>query len=289
MERHGFVFVTDQRQFYLSEYLGKNRRTIRETEISQSDFCEHLLAAADFVILPTPVSKINDYKLDISLIQQCLHDEQIVFGGKFPDEWKRSLDYRGICYYDLMEDPEVAFYNAQITAEATIALVISNSKYSVEGQKIMITGYGRCAKAAAVRLSALGARITILARSTQARKQATADGYVALDFAYGPQEACAAGTLINTVPACVVTERIIKELPSDVLILDIASAPGGCDLAAAAQYGHRVIPALSLPAIYTPGSSAGVFADAIRKKTHSEKNCIEEKPWIYQIVRSDMA
>lgn len=289
MERHSIVFVTDQRQLYLSEYLGRNRHTIRESELSQSDFCENLLATADHVILPTPVSKINDYRLDISLIQQSLHEEQLIFGGKFSDEWKRSLDYRGIPYYDLMEDPKVTLRNAQITAEATVAEVICRSLYSVEGQKIIITGYGRCAKAAAARLSALGARITILARSSQARKQAVADGYIALDFAYGPQEACAAGTIINTVPACVVTERILKELQPDVLLLDIASAPGGCDHTAAEKYGLTVISALSLPAVYTPKSSAGVLADAILEKTHSERNRIEEKTWIYQIVRSDMA
>lgn len=289
MERHSIIFVTDQRQSYLSGYLGKKVNTIPEQEALQIDFYRDILSTADRIIFPTPVSKMNKFQLDIHKIQRYLNEDQLVFGGKFSDEWKRNLENRGIPYYDLMEDENVTLQNAQITAEAVVAEVIKRSLYSVEGQKIIITGYGRCAKAAARKLSALGAKITILARSTPARKQASADGYIALDFAYGPQEACGTGTLINTVPACVVTDRILREMQDDTLILDIASAPGGCDLNAAEHYGIKVTPALSLPAIYTPKSSAKVLADAILKKTYSERNSKEEKSWIFQVVLSDLA
>ena len=327
MERHSVVFVTDQRQLYISEFLGRNRRVIRETELMQMncgdashmerlaqptagialsqptasitqsqisdllrlDSCEDLVRTADCVIFPTPVSKMNDYRLDVSRIRASLTEAQLVFGGRFSDEWKHDFACRGIAYEDLMEDEEVALENAQITAEGVVAEVIRRSPWSVDGQKILITGFGRCARAAAARLAALGAKITILARSKYARKEAREDGYVALDFTCGPQEACAAGTPINTVPACVVTERMFREMQSDILILDIASSPGGCDIAAAREYGITVTPALSLPAAYTPKSSAKVLSDAIARKTHSARKCTGEKLWIYQILRSDMA
>ena len=45
---------------------------------------------------------------------------------------------------------------------------------------------------------------------------------------------------VNTVPAPVVTRVIIKELPRDAYILDIASKPGGTDFACAkaVSYTH---------------------------------------------------
>ena len=42
-----------------------------------------------------------------------------------------------------------------------------------------------------------------------------------------------AAMLVNTVPAPVVTGAIIRELPRDAYILDIASKPGGTDFACA--------------------------------------------------------
>ena len=65
--------------------------------------------------------------------------------------------------------------------------------------------------------------MTVLARRREVRKQAKEDGFYAVDFAFGPEEAMGAAMLVNTVPAPVVTRVIIKELPRDAYILDIAS------------------------------------------------------------------
>ena len=69
-------------------------------------------------------------------------------------------------------------------------------------------------------------------RRREVRKLAKKDGFYAADFAFGPEEAMGAAMLVNTVPAPVVTGAIIRELPRDAYILDIASKPGGTDLPA---------------------------------------------------------
>ena len=96
---------------------------------------------------------------------------------------------------------------------------------------MLVTGYGYCGKAIAKRLGALGARVTVLARRKEARKEAKGDGFYAVDFAFGPEEAMGAAMVVNTVPALVVTEKIIRELPRDAYIVDIASGEGGTDFA----------------------------------------------------------
>lgn len=289
MERHSIVFVTDQRQKFLAQHLAGKMETVTIGQAAQAEFCREVVAGAQFIILPTPVKKISRYGELFETLKGSWQEGQLVFGGKFPEELRRWLADKKICYYDLMEDERVAQENARITAEAVVSEVISRSLYSVEGQKIIITGYGRCARAAAQKLAALGAKITVLARSVPARKAAKADGFYACDFAYGPQEAYGTRTFINTVPATVVTEKIFREMHEDTLVLDIASAPGGCDREAAAFCGIEVVPALGLPGIYTPKSSAKVLADAILEKTQSAIGRKEEKTWIFQILPSDMA
>ena len=288
MGRHTIILVTDRRQKYLSELLSSRQQACDWREALEDRFCKDIITTAERVILPTPVAKTDKYPALVSTLQKYLNPDQIVFGGMFPTAWQAYLMQRGIPFVDLMKEEAVVSANARITAEAVVAEVLIRSLYRIEGQKIVITGYGRCAKAAAEKLAALGANILILARSRAARKQAQKDGHWAMDFAYGPQEVYSASTVINTVPACVVTEPILREMHKDALLLDIASAPGGCDLAAAEKYGIRVVPALSLPAIYTPKSSAGILADAIREKTLSMTGRKEEKAWIYQILTSDL-
>lgn len=86
------------------------------------------------------------------------------------------------------------------------------SPYNIDEAKVLVTGYGYCGKAIAKRLGALGARVTVLARRKEARKEAKGDGFYAVDFAFGPEEAMGAAMVVNTVPALVVTEKIIREL-----------------------------------------------------------------------------
>ena len=71
--------------------------------------------------------------------------------------------------------------------------------------------------------------------------------------------------LVNTVPAPVVTDLIIKELPGDAYILDIASGSGGTDFACAKEYGIRAEQALGLPGKYAPKESAYILERAITR------------------------
>ena len=42
--------------------------------------------------------------------------------------------------------------------------------------------------------------------------------------------------VVNTVPAAVLTENVLKNIRSDALILDVASKPGGVDFEAAIPF-----------------------------------------------------
>ena len=112
--------------------------------------------------------------------------------------------------------------------------------------------------------------MTVLASRREVRKLAKKDGFYAADFAFGPEEAMGAAMLVNTVPAPVVTGAIIRELPRDAYILDIASKPGGTDFACARECGIRADLALGLPGKYAPKESAYILDRAVERFVRKE-------------------
>ena len=130
--------------------------------------------------------------------------------------------------------------------------LVRRSGVDVAGKKALVLGNGGASATIQAVLEQLGARVTVLARRREVRKLAKKDGFYAADFAFGPEEAMGAAMLVNTVPAPVVTGAIIRELPRDAYILDIASKPGGTDFACARECGIRADLALVLPGKYAP-------------------------------------
>ena len=63
---------------------------------------------------------------------------------------------------------------------------------------------------------------------------------------------------------------MIRELPRDAYILDLASAPGGCDFECAIEYGIRADLILGIPGKYAPKESAYILDRAIERFTLQE-------------------
>lgn len=272
MNRQTILLISDMRQVYLAEILTKKGINVRcldirnsETVKEQLEKLKGFLAEADRLILPIPVSKVPEQGILNDILNKNLTNDTLVLGGCFSPEQVELLERRDIRYLDFMKDEIVTEENAVATAEGVIAELVSHSPYNIDEAKIIVTGYGCCGKAIAERLRALGARVTVLARRREVRKEAKKAGFYAADFAFGPEEAMGAAMVVNTVPAPVITRTIIRELPRDAYILDIASKPGGTDFACAKECGIRADLALSLPGKYAPKESAYILDRAIER------------------------
>lgn len=272
MNRQTILLISDMRQVYLAEILTKKGINVRCLDIRNSETVKEqlgklkgFLAEADRLILPIPVSKVPEQGILNDILNKNLTNDTLVLGGCFSPEQVELLERRDIRYLDFMKDEIVTEENAVATAEGVIAELVSHSPYNIDEAKIIVTGYGCCGKAIAERLRALGARVTVLARRREVRKEAKKAGFYAADFAFGPEEAMGAAMVVNTVPAPVITRAIIRELPRDAYILDIASKPGGTDFACAKECGIRADLALSLPGKYAPKESAYILDRAIER------------------------
>ena len=205
MDRQTILLISDMRQVYLAEILTKKGHNVRcldirnrETALQQLEKLKRFLDKADVLILPIPVQKVPEQEIFYDILNKNLEKKTLVMGGCFSTEQRELLTGRDIHFLDFMEDTVVTEENAVATAEGTIAELVEKSPYNIDEAKVLVTGYGYCGKAIAKRLGALGARVTVLARRKEARKEAKGDGFYAVDFAFGPEEAMGAAMVVNT-------------------------------------------------------------------------------------------
>ena len=285
MDRHTIVLTADKRQEKLVALLDGEKVSYAWESDATEEVCEKIY------VLPIPVTKLDNNptvkeKLKQELIKMNRRKGVAakVFGGVLNAEWKVFLDSLEIPYWDFMKLPEVVEGNAWITAEATIAEILQSAECSIYGQKVLVTGYGCCGSKIAKLLSKLGAKVIIAVRRKEIRELAAKEGYEAIGLEEMPKTLVDVSTVVNTVPALVLTEKCIRRMPPGSLIVDIASKPGGTDFAAAEKYGVSAKLALGLPGIYTTTSSAKLLKNAISKYAPLKEDVSEDKLWIFQIV-----
>ena len=133
---------------------------------------------------------------------------------------------------------------------------IRHSPYNLYQHTCLVMGYGRCGKVLADRLTNLGATVIISARSSE--KTACAEVLHCLNLTEST-DLSTCQWLFNTVPAPIVGKSLIDRLPDTAVIIDLASAPGGCDLTYCAQKGLDAALYPGLPAKYAPKSSAEII------------------------------
>lgn len=286
MDRHTIILTADKRQEKLASLLeGKRISYAWEENAQEKEVCEKVY------VLPIPVAKLDrnqeiKKKLKEELRKMCENPyaKIMVFGGVFTTEWKLFLSEYQIPYWDFLELPEVVEGNGWITAEGTVAEVLQLGEYSIYGQKILVTGYGCCGEKIAKLLYKLGAGVIVAARRKEVRENIRRDGFIAIDFDEMEKVIGDVSTVINTVPAMVLTEPCIRRMQPDASIIDIASAPGGTDFEAAKKYNIKAKLALGLPGIYTTTSSAKLLKNAISKYAPLQNEMREGKSWIFQII-----
>lgn len=286
MVRHIIVFTADKRQEKLVHLLEGEK-----TNGAWRDCSYKKEASERIYVLPIPVTKLdNNPEIKEKLKRELIRESSAsdinlkVFGGVMNTEWKSFLDGLGISWWDFMKLPEVVEGNAWITAEATVAEVLQRSECSIAGQKMLVMGYGCCGSKIANLMAKLGAEVIVAARREEVRSQVKKDGFKAIAFEDLKEKLTDVSTVINTVPSLVLTEDRIQKMPSNSLIVDIASKPGGTDFDAAQKYGVDAKLALGLPGIYTTKSSALLLKNAISKYAPFRQCVSEEKLWIFQVV-----
>lgn len=232
---------------------------------------EEALAGAECVVLPVPLS-VKPGFLNAPFGETEHRLEEIisripvgvpVFAGAVGGEAAALAEERGIVITDLLAIEELAVKNAALTAEGAVGVLIRETDHCLMGWDVLIIGAGRIGKLLGLRLKALGANVTVSARTESDKAWCRGMCLGAADTGELELILPKFSVVVNTVPSPVLPAGRLRCLPKDALILELASKPGGVDQTAARTLGVRVVTAGGLPGKTAPNSAASAIADTI--------------------------
>jgi dipicolinate synthase subunit A len=192
------------------------------------------------------------------LSKKCL-----IFTGITSDQLDHWIKENDLTLIELMERDDIAIYNSIPTAEGAIMLAIQHTDITIHDSNIFVFGFGRVGQTTANKFSGLGAKVTIVSKSETDLARAFEQGFQTIHLDKISDHICHCEILINTVPAVVVTAAVLEKLPSNRLIIDLASKPGGIDFDYAKKRGIEVIHALGLPGLVAPKTAGEILAKTI--------------------------
>ena len=241
---------------------------------------------ADAVILPLPASSdglnINcpycNEEDKLKLITLLNFVEVPVFGGRFDESAVAFADAHKKRIIDYFDSESLRIRNAEPTAEGALSIAMQKMSRTVRGSRAAVVGYGRIGKMLAHLLASIGAEVTVVARNGAQLAEASSFGYQTLRISeYAPFRGFAkiltrtdCNVIFNTVPARLFDSDVLERMDKEILIVDLASVPGGVDFAAAKDKGIEAVWALSLPGKYAPESAGVIIADVLDELFESE-------------------
>jgi len=237
------------------------------------DFASHSIEDAsrhsDAILLPLPYTKdgatlyapFSPEPIPLSSLHFARGSR--IFCGKADFALRAQAEAGGWHLEDYANWEAFAVGNAVPSAEGAISIAMQQLQVNLLGLRVCLLGFGRIARHLCRLLCAFGARVTVLARKSEQRLLAQSMGAQALPLTALPRALPDCDLLYNTVPSLLLDGERLALLPRSALLIDLASAPGGIDFAAAAAQGLRCIWALSLPATYAPQSAGTLLAELL--------------------------
>lgn len=128
-------------------------------------------------------------------------------------------------YTDLSLREDLKLRNAVTTVEGALKLLIENTDRALFSSRVLVVGFGAIGKRMARILQAMGSIVSVAARKGKDRVNATLQGYSAMHT--NAMDLREFDIVVNTVPAPLITESVLRTAPARTLFLELASAPGG--------------------------------------------------------------
>jgi dipicolinate synthase subunit A len=169
----------------------------------------------------------------ILLDEALLSASNVIAGGlilgkasKTVLEVQKKLNFKVI---ESKDERHLVIANSTTVSEGLIKLLIENTPRTLREYKYTILGYGATGAAFTDFLIALGCEVTVAARSKVAQERARQCG--AQPIAWDDRLTAMKGSqiVINTVPDVEAVSKVFYPELKNVMIVDIASPPGGMD------------------------------------------------------------
>lgn len=281
MDKCFLVAGGDLRQLYAAQRLSEKFRVLtvgfERSVVSLSGnihVCESLISlpeSVDWLLLPISASidgitvnaPYSGHSLMLEYMPQLVKKGGIVFGGRLSGEIRGLFGRYGISATDITEREEFSVLNAVPTAEGALQLAMEEMPETIFGREVLITGMGRISRVLCRILTAMGAHVTVAVRKYSDVAWAEIYGCSGTLISDLNERLPAFELIFNTVPSMLFGQEQLVRLRSGVLLIDLASKPGGVDFEIAGQLGIKAIWALSLPGKVAPVTSGEIIASSI--------------------------
>lgn len=240
------------------------------TNIIQCESIKKAIENVEIVVGPIPFSSngntlnmpFSDKDVTIRELMHNINAKVLIAGGISPQVYEMAND-EYIEIIDIMKREELAVLNTIATAEGTIQVAIENTNKILHGSNVLILGFGRIGKVLARKLAGLSAIVTCAARKDEDFAWIEAYGHKSTNINNLGENLKQYDIIINTVPHIVLTEEKLKFVKDEVLLIDLASNPGGIDKKAVKDRNLKFVWALSLPGKVAPTTSAEFIKNTI--------------------------
>lgn len=176
---------------------------------------------------------------------------------------KEQLDNNNIQFTDLLKREEFSVLNTIATAEGTIQIAMEETQRTIHGSNVLVMGFGRIGKVLSKMLDGIGAKVYCEARKNEDISWIKAYGYNPIHLNDLNENLDKFDIIINTIPFQILDKKRLDLVKKEVVIIDLASNPGGVDRKIAREKNLKVIWALSLPAKVAPLTSAEFIKETL--------------------------
>ena len=228
----------DLRQLYLATILAADQHkichyglcnTLDQADALAYDSLEDAVKSAQIIIGPIPLG--NDQEIANHLVSG-----QSFFAGCIPQTITQALLEKGVYVVDLMQEETLAVYNTIATTEGALCEAITKSPLNLHRSQCAVLGYGRCGKTLVQYLKGMFCHINVYTASPKEQAEAGIIVEHVFPLIALNQQPDQYDFIFNTIPAQVIDSAFLEKIKEQAVIIDIASAPGGVDYQAAAEY-----------------------------------------------------
>ncbi|WFA10142.1 dipicolinate synthase subunit DpsA [Tissierella sp. Yu-01] len=239
--------------------------------LNQQEKLHESIFTSDVIVGPLPISEDSKMlnapfftgNIQINDILYLLSRKQVFTAGKISNEFQNRARDMGLNSIDYFDREEMQALNAVPTAEGAIQVAMENMDITLHSSNALILGYGRIGKTLSRMLYGLGANVYVEARDY-------GDLAWIENFKYKPVHLkdlehylSNIDVIFNTIPHVILDEYLLSRVNKDIVIINIASSPGGIDLEVAKELGLKVISAKGLPGKVAPVTAARIIKDTV--------------------------
>lgn len=239
------------------------------------------LQEVDAVILPIVGTDDNGN------VESIFTSEALSFSSEYVSSLKKdAVVYTGIAnsylrqvckenevrLVELLDMDDVAIYNSIPTAEGALMMAIQNTDITIHGSTCVVLGLGRVGMTMARVLDSLGSKVRVGVRRQEHLARIVEMGLEPFELKHLEDYVSDADLIFNTIPSMIVTAKVIAQMPSSAVIIDLASKPGGVDFRFAEKRGIKALLAPGLPGIVAPKTAGQIIANTLTRLLLENRN-----------------